>query len=108
MFNLLKNAVNYDNTVTKPNIQGIGDILAIIINVLIGAGFAISLIALAYAFIQYTMSMGDPKKTEQAYHAVLWGVTSAFVTLLALAIKLSIFKAGGVTDPNLINGVPNF
>ena len=90
------------------HIQSIGDVLGIIINVLMGSGFAISLACIGYSAIQYALSAGDPKAAQTAWHSFIWGVIAAAVSLGALVIKLAIARTIGVTSTDITNELPSF
>ena len=111
MFNYLNDIQNNQPNVPNPSntgISGIGDILAIALNVIMGVGFSLAIISIAYAGIQYITSSGDPKNTQRAFSGFLWGAIAAAVTLLSFVIKNSIIKLTTVSDTNILNATPGF
>lgn len=90
------------------NLTTIGSIAAIIANVMIGAGFSIAIIGIAYSAVQYIMSRGDPKNISAAWNSFLWSTIAAIVGLAVLVIKAAILNAFGVVSPEIQNNVPSF
>lgn len=108
MFNYLTAVKSGSGVPALNNIKSISDVLAIALNVLMGAGFAIALASIGWSAIQYTLSAGDPKAASTAWSTFLWGVIAAAVSLGALGIKVAILGTTGVKDANLTNALPNF
>jgi len=79
-------------------------IVSMVINVLIWSGFMIGIIAVALSAIKYTMSEGDPDKTQEAWRAFIYGVIAAAISLGAVALKIIVLKAFGVetTDVSIL------
>jgi hypothetical protein len=94
--------------ITFPEIDSISDVLGIAINVLMGVGYALGFVGLAYAFILFITSRGDPKATTKAYNTLKWSVVALLIAFGALAAKAIILGLSGVTDPNLVNELPTF
>lgn len=88
------------------NINSIGALGAMILNVSLGIAFSISIIMFGFGAFRYILSSGDPKLIEKAYHTMFWSFLAALVSVLAIAIKNAVAAAAGVTDPNIINGSP--
>ncbi|OGC39071.1 hypothetical protein A3K42_00685 [candidate division WWE3 bacterium RBG_13_37_7] len=86
---------------------GIGQGLAIAFNVVMGIGIGIGFASLAYAFILYILSQGDPKAVQRAFNAVTWSIIAICVTIGSWLAKNLALNALGVTDSSLIN-IPNF
>ncbi|OGC68202.1 hypothetical protein A2415_02810 [candidate division WWE3 bacterium RIFOXYC1_FULL_39_7] len=110
MFQDLENSINRavpaGERVTR--IDDIYSLAAFIVNIFIGAAFGISLIGLAYAFIQFMMTHGDPKAVEKARNAAFWSILGIILSLLAVAIKNVVFRGFGSTANGLINEDPGF
>jgi hypothetical protein len=85
----------------------IGNISAIVLNFLIGVGFSIGIIAIAYSAYMYTMSGGNPDNTKKAWHAFLYGVIGAMFSIALIALKNIVVKGIGVETPD-ITGTPGF
>ena len=93
------------------SVNSISDIVSLAINILIGSGFAISIITIGYAMFQYAMSKGEPKETAIAFNTALWGFIAAVISVLALALRVAGIKLFGVTNTDIsgeINAVPSF
>ena len=103
--------VNVNAVAPNPGIDSVADVLNVVINVLIGSGFAISIITMGYAMFQYAMSRGEPKEIATAYNTALWGFIAAVISLLATALRFAGIKLFGVTNPDISgsgNVVPGF
>jgi len=110
MFNLLNNVVNRSLPVNQQarHITSISAMLAMAANFAMGVAFSLAIISIGYAFIQFAMSVGDPKAVERAHRALLWGVVSALVAFCALAIRVAIINAIGPSAPEVVNELPGF
>lgn len=71
-------------------------LLTVAINVVTVVGFGVSFVMLAYSFIQFVMSTGDPKKTEKAQKAITWSIIGMLVISLLQGIKYLIKSFLGV------------
>jgi len=100
VFNKITNRVDPDLAVGGD--LAVGDygtfitVVSMVLNVLMGIGFAISIVAIAFSAILYTMSGGDPEKTSRAWRAFINGVIAAAISIGAVAIKVIVLKAFGV------------
>lgn len=76
----------------------LGQIFAMIVNLVLGVGWALVFVMLAMGFVQYVMSQGDKTKVDTAQkwltYAVIGGVGLFFVTVLRTII------------PTLMGGTP--
>lgn len=100
MFDTLNEVYGFMDTTLQPQtglgtFEGVTNAAA---NLLIALAFSISFITLAYAFIQFMMAQGDPKAIEKAQHAAMYSVAAFLVSLLAVAIKIIVYKALGATQ----------
>ncbi len=89
----------------------LGDMSARILNIVIGLGFGLSIISIAYAMILYITSAGDPNKTQTAWNAFLWGVVAGMISISVLGLRRIILTALGVSEDaasGIITGKPNF
>jgi hypothetical protein len=84
------------------------NILGIILNVVMGVGFSISLISIAFSGILYVTSSGEPKNTAKAWSGFLWGAIAGMVTLFAFVIKAAVLGLVGVSNANIVNATPGF
>jgi len=86
-----------DSNYTKVgSIDSVSGMFAVAINVLIGVTFAISLVGIAYAFVQHIISMGDKDALKTAQKALTWSVIAMVLSLIAVALKRIIFNLIGV------------
>jgi len=79
-------AVSTTVTDPLPGITNLGSIFALIINLILGVGWALVFVMLAMGFVQYVVSQGDKTKVDSAQkwltYAVVGGVGLFFVTVL--------------------------
>lgn len=97
----------YNSPETK-QIETIGDLAGMVINVLFGVVLAVSVITLVYGGIQYATSSGDPKAAGTARSTIFFSVIAMVLAVGALTFRNVILNILGVTDPNFINAKPNF
>ena len=107
MFDVLNDVVE-DVTVAPPEINTFSDLSAIAINFVIGIGFSLSFVALAYSFYMYIISGGNPENTKRAWNAFLWGLIGGAVVLGSVAIRGMVIDAFGVASPQLQDPTPGF
>ncbi|HLD51505.1 hypothetical protein A3K34_04495 [candidate division WWE3 bacterium RIFOXYC1_FULL_40_10] len=86
-FDMLKDVVGESEIPAPGHITSVWDIAAAIANfmTLMAAGLAIA--GLAYAFVQYATSQGDPKAVDRAQKAVTGSVVAFVVTFLLWSIR---------------------
>ena len=108
MPNVLNEFVPNSISSTLPNSTSISDILGLVLNLVMGIGFSIALISVAYSGITYVLSSGDPKNTSKAWAGFLYGGIAALVTLGAFVIKNAIIKLTGADGAQILNAVPTF
>lgn len=65
-------------------------------NVIIIIAAGASLISLAYSFIQFVTSVGDPKAIDKAKNNLIWSVVAFIVAVTAFMLKDIIFDMLGV------------
>ncbi len=109
MFNELANSINMavpDPAERASQFTNITAVASFIVNIMIGAAFSISTIGLAYAFVQFLMTKGDPKMIEKARNAAFWSAIGITIALLAVAIKNVVFRAFGASGNGIINENP--
>ncbi len=87
--------------VTAVGIDSLGQMFAIILNIVLGVGWALVFVMLAMGFVQYVMSRGEKQAVEQAQkwltYAVIGGVGLFFVVVLKSIIPALI--SGSATGP---------
>ncbi len=94
MFNALNETFgkvdsNYKSSAQFSSFESLANLIG---NLMLGAGLSIGVICLAYAFIQFTTTLGDPKKMRDAKYAALLSAISMLVALLGYAIRSALFK----------------
>jgi uncharacterized protein YacL len=60
----------------------------------------LSIVAIAFGFVQIATSSGDPKNAERAQRAILWGAVGLVVSLLAWVLKNVLLNAAGISGVN--------
>lgn len=85
----------------------VGGIAAIIVNLVIGVGFSVGLLAISYSFVMYVLSGGNPDKTKKAWNAFLYGVIGTAIAIGVFALKNIVVGAFGVSSTD-IEGMPGF
>ena len=108
MFNYLTTISNLNGVPKLSNLDTVGEILGIFLNVLMGSGFAIAVASIGYSAIQYALSMGEPKQVAQAWNAFIWGVLAAAISIGALGVKAAVLGAAGVVSSDITNALPSF
>lgn len=108
MFDILTDVLNNSGADHVSGISKISDILGMILNLVMGVGFSLSIIMVAYSAILHTMSGGNPDKTKQAWQAFLWSAIAGIITIVAFGLKAGVIGLIGVKDPNIINEIPTF
>jgi hypothetical protein len=72
------------------NITDVGEVFGLIINLILGIGWALVFVMLAMGFVQYVVSQGDKTKVDTAQkwltYAVIGGVGLFFVMVLKTVI----------------------
>jgi len=73
-----------------PNVSSLPQVFAMVINLIIGIGWALVFVMLALGFVQYVTSKGEVKATDAARqwltYAVVGGVGLFFITVLRTII----------------------
>ena len=76
--------------ITPVNIKNLTELFAMVLNIVLGIGWALVFIMLAMGFVQYVMSRGEKQAVEQAQkwltYAVIGGVGLFFVVILKTII----------------------
>ncbi len=97
MFNLLNDSIAKSNIeVDNPGLgSGIGWIISTAVNVVTIIAFGVSFVMLAYAFVQFITSTGDPKRLAVPKSAITWSIVGLLLATLLQGIKLLILKTLG-------------
>ena len=78
-----------------PNINTLGQLFAFILNIILGAGFALVLIMLALGFVQYIMSQGDKAGVEKAQKWVTYAVVGGIGLFLVFVLRQVMIQVSG-------------
>lgn len=90
-----------DVTVTDPlagRISTLAELFAFILNIVLGAGFALVLIMLAMGFIQYIMSQGDKAGVDKAQKWVTYAVVGGIGLFLVFVLRTVIMQVTGGSE----------
>ena len=86
---------------TPVSVGNLTEIMAMVLNIVLGIGWALVFIMLAMGFVQYVMSRGEKQAVEQAQkwltYAVIGGVGLFFVVVLKSIIPQ--LMGGSTTGP---------
>ena len=99
MFEALREVFNNTDANYTPRLDRIGSIAEVVsmaINLIIGVGFSVGLLCIAYSFYLYVMSGGNPEKTSRAWRAFIYGMWGTAVTVGAVVLKEIILRGFGV------------
>jgi len=97
-------------TVVPPllGITNLADAFNIAINIVLGAGIALTIVFLILGGIQYMTAKGDQKAATEARNALTNAVVGFIVVIGAFTIKIVLQNIlGGENVPNVINSVLN-
>jgi hypothetical protein len=98
-FNTLYNVMDFapDNPNKYSNVQSFVDVLAYFF---VGVAGSLSVVAIAFGFLQIATSTGDPKNTERAQRALIWGAFGLVISIIIWVLKLVLFNAVGISGVN--------
>ncbi len=102
------NALVPTDIANNTDIDSVGSILAIAINVLLIVVVFVSMIATAYSGIQFITSSGNPDKKKQAANNFTYSLTAMIIVLGAFVLKDAILNLLGVDITHLTNETPGF
>jgi hypothetical protein len=90
-----------------PNISTLGQLFAFILNIILGAGFALVLIMLAMGFVQYIMSQGDKAGVEKAQKWVTFAVVGGIGLFLVYVLRtvMQQVTGGQITESTVGSGL---
>lgn len=99
---LIRTALAQETTAINPiagsNIQDLGDIFGLVINIAIGVGVALTVIYLILGGIQYILSKGDQKAAQQAREWLTNSIIGFIVILGAFTIRNIVGRLVGLED----------
>lgn len=99
MFNLLNNTIA-NSGITEPPYEGsrIAWIISTVVSTVSVIAFGVSFVMLAYSFILFITSSGDPKRIEKPKSAVTWSIIGLILATLLQGIKAILLDTLGY-DP---------
>lgn len=65
-------------------------------NLMIAIAISMSFIMMAWAFVQFLLTQGDPKNIQKAHRALWYSIVALLVSALAVAIKSAFFRSIGL------------
>jgi hypothetical protein len=89
-------------TVSDPlngKVTGLGNIFALIINIVLGVGWALVFVMLALGFIQYVLSKGEKTATQSAQQWITYAVIGGIGLFFVMALKAILPSLLGGTTP---------
>lgn len=88
MFNLLNKTIT-NSGIVEPGFTGsrIGWVISTAFSTASVIAFGVSFVMLAYAFIQFITSTGDPKRMEKPKSAITWSILGLILATLLQGIK---------------------
>lgn len=75
---------------------GVESFVYLLANIFIVVALGLSVLALAFGFISIATGSGDPKNTQKAQQAILWGGIGLGVSFLAYALKTALIASMGI------------
>jgi len=85
-----------------PGVNNLGDIFGMVVNIILGVGWALVFVMLALGLVQYIMSKGEAKATDAARQwltaAAIGGIGLFFLTTL----RVILFNLVGLGSNNQI------
>ncbi len=88
--------------------DGFSDIFAVVLNLLIGVGIAVTLIGIILAGISYITARGDFKAIDKAKHNLTYAIIGLVLVLGSFTIKTILLRSLGVTNPVYLDANVNF
>ncbi len=93
---ILSNVLNESNIEAPgPGGAGIAWLISTAVNVVTAIAFGVSFVMLAYSFILFITSTGDPKRVEKPKNAVTWSIVGLILSLALQGIKAVILSTLG-------------
>jgi hypothetical protein len=80
------------------DVDNIGTLVIVIINILLGVTFALSIVGIAYSFFLFVISMGDKDAVKRAKTSLTWSVIVLVLCFFVIALKKILFSLLGVSS----------
>lgn len=88
MFNILNEVIDNSGIANPvPSGSAIVWVVTRAVNIVSFIAFGVSFVMLAFSFVQFTISTGDPKKVEKPKSALTWSIIGLVLALALQAIK---------------------
>jgi O-antigen/teichoic acid export membrane protein len=87
-------------------VDSIYEIVNIIINILLGVTFALSIVGIAYSFFLFVVSAGDKDAVKKAKTSLTWSVIVLILCFVVISLKNILFNLLGVTSQFNPTGAP--
>lgn len=100
MFDILNGSLEMSG-IDSP-VNDVGSMINIAVNVVSVIAFGVSLVMLAYAFVQYIISTGDPKRLVNPKNALTWSILGLILSLSLFTIKQLILGLLGLNSGNFL------
>jgi len=97
MFAKLQDAMNAINGGNKAGaFSSVMSLVHALANIFIVVALGLSFISIAFSFIQFITSTGDPKMVEKAERGLLWGGIGFILSLLAFSLLNILRNMAGI------------
>jgi hypothetical protein len=95
--------VSASTTVFNPlsNVKNLGQVFAMLINIIIGVGWGLVFIMLAMGFVQYVLSKGEKTAVENAQKWITYSVIGGVGLFFIMVLKTIIPKLFGADDATI-------
>jgi hypothetical protein len=100
MFTYLEQAMNGIGANRLGGLSTVSGIVNLLASIFVAVAVGLSIISIAYAFIQFIVSTGDEKLLQKAQTSALWGVLGFIIASLAFVLKNVLLGAAGVAGVN--------
>jgi len=99
MFDILKSAVSGYASGDKAvgRFTTVQAVVVAVANVFILIALGLSIVSIAFSFIQFIVSTGDEKLLQKAQTSLLWGAIGFIIAALAFVLKNVLLSATGIT-----------
>ena len=105
---VLNSVIQQEESITGVRYESLGALFSVFLNVFLGVGISLSVLAMLLAGIKLVTSMGNPREVETGRNYLKYAFIAFLLSAGSLIIKFLVFNLVGVTNQDLINGIPNF
>jgi cytochrome bd-type quinol oxidase subunit 2 len=82
---------------TAEKYTGVSSFISVLARFFVICGVGLSIVALAYGFLQIATSSGDPKNAERARRTIMWGAAGLLISLFAYVLVKVLINTTGIT-----------